>query len=95
MIIYERIFELTENELKYGGFRDYIINELIDEPKLLTIARSNHYEALLSLVEKAYKLKYNDKNVKNIFKELFNYILSFEIDLNDKYAYLFDKSAKQ
>ena len=31
MIIYERIFELTENEMKYGGFTDYIINELIDE----------------------------------------------------------------
>ena len=54
-----------------------------------------HYEALLSFVEKAYKSKYNDKNTKNNFKELFNYILSFEIDLNDKYAYLFDKSAKQ
>ena len=39
-------------------------------------------------------MKYNDEDGKNRIKELFDYIISYEIDLNDNYAYSFDKTAK-
>ena len=94
MIILERMLKLTENESQSGEFREFILNQLGTDEYLPTIARSYHYETYLSLVEKAYKWKYNDKSAKNRIKKLFNFMLSYEIDPNDKYAYLFDKSSK-
>jgi len=94
MIILERMLQLTENEPQSGEFREFALKQLGTDEFLPTIARSNHYEKYLFLVEKAYKWKYINKSTKNSLKKFFNYILSFEIDPNDKYSYLFDKSSK-
>ena len=94
MIILERMLQLTENEPQSGEFREFALKQLGTDEFLPTISRSNHYEKYLFLVEKAYKWKYINKSTKNSLKKFFNYILSFEIDPNDKYSYLFDKSSK-
>ena len=94
MIILERMLQLTENEPQSGEFREFILNQLGTDEFLPTIARSIHYEKYLFLVEKVYKWKYINQTTKNRIKKFFNYILSFEIDPNDKYSYLFDKTSK-
>ena len=94
MIILERMLQLTENESQSGEFREFALKQLGTDEFLPTIARSNHYEKYLSLVEKVYKWKYINQSTKNRIKKFFNYILSFEIDPNDKYSYLFDKTSK-
>ena len=94
MIIIERMLQLTENEPQSGEFREFILKQLGTDEFLPTIARSIHFEKYLYLTEKAYKWKYNNQSAKNRLKKFFNYILSFEIDPNDKYAYLFEKKHK-
>ena len=94
MIILERMLQLTENEPQSGEFREFILKQLGSDEFLPTIARSIHYEKYLYLVEKAYKWKHINKVTKNNLKKFFNYILSFEIEANDKYSYLFDKTSK-
>ena len=94
MIILERMLQLTENEPQSGEFREFILNQLGTDEFLPTIARSIHYEKYLFLVEKVYKWKYINQTTKNRIKKFFNYILSFEIDPNYKYSYLFNKTSK-
>ena len=94
MIILERMLQLTENEPQSGEFREFILKQLGSDEYLPTIARSIHYEKYLYLVEKAYKWKHINKVTKNNLKKFFNYILSFEVEANDKYSYLFDKNSK-
>ena len=55
MIIHERILKLTENEPQSWEFREAVLHNLVDNTTLPAIARSNQFEILLSLVEKAYK----------------------------------------
>ena len=88
------MLQLTENEPQSGEFREFALKQLGTDEFLPTIARSNHYEKYLFLVEKAYKWKYINKSTKNSLKKFFNYILSFEVEANDKYSYLFDKNSK-
>ena len=94
MIILERMLQLTEEEPQSEEFREFILKQLGTDEYLPTIARSNHYEKYLFLVEKAYKWKYITKSGKNNLKKFFNYMLSFEINPNDKYSYLFDQKKK-
>ena len=88
------MLQLTEEEPQSEEFREFILKQLGTDEYLPTIARSNHYEKYLFLVEKAYKWKYITKSGKNNLKKFFNYMLSFEINPNDKYSYLFDKKKK-
>ena len=94
MIIIERLLQLTDNEPQSGEFREFILKQLGTDEFLPCIARSIHFEKYLYLTEKAYKWKYNSLSEKKRLKKFFNYILSFEIDPNDKYAYLFNKKSK-
>ena len=94
MTIIDRILKVTENEPQSGEFREFILKQLGDKEYLRVIARSNYYETYLFLVEKAYKWKHNSLKMKKRIKEFFNYILSFEINLKSKYAYLFNKKSK-
>ena len=90
MILLERMLQLTEDEPQSNGFREFIIMQLGTDEFLPSIARSYHYEKYLYLIEKAYKWKYINQASKNKIKKFFNYALSFEIDHNDKYSYLFE-----
>ena len=93
--IVERILKLTENEPQSGELREFILKQIGSDEYMPTIARSVHYEKYIFLTEQAYKWKYNDKSAKARLKKFFNYLLSFEIEEKDKFAYLFEKNTKK
>jgi glycosyltransferase involved in cell wall biosynthesis len=93
--IVERILKLTENEPQSGELREFILKQIGSDEYMPTIARSVHYEKYIFLTEQAYKWKYNNKSAKDRIKKFFNYLLSFEIEEKDKFAYLFEKNTKK
>ena len=93
--IVERILKLTENEPQSGELREFILKQIGSDEYMPTIARSVHYEKYIFLTEQAYKWKYNNKSAKDRIKKFFNYLLSFEIEEKDKFAYLFEKNIKK
>ena len=93
--IVERILKLTENEPQSGELREFVLKQIGSDEYMPTIARSVHYEKYIFLTEQAYKWKYNDKSAKARIKKFFNYLLSFEINEKDKFAYLFEKNTKK
>ena len=92
--ILERMLKLTEDEPQSGEFREFILNQIGTDEYMPTIARSVHYEKYLYLTEKVINWKYISKTSKEKMKKFFNYLLSFEIEPNDKYSYLFEKKSK-
>jgi glycosyltransferase involved in cell wall biosynthesis len=90
MIILETMLQLTENEPGSGEFREKIINDLLEDQYLSTIARSIHYEKLISLFEKIYNWKYSDKETKKRIKKSIKKIFDYYIDTKKKYDHLLD-----
>ena len=95
LIIVERLLQMTDNEPQSGEFREFALMQIGTDEYLPTIARSVHFERYLFLIEKAYKWKYINQSSKNRIKKLFNYVLNFEINSDDKFSYLFDKNTKK
>ena len=90
MIILERMLDLTENEPQMGEFREHILFELVNDVYISAIARSVHYDKLLSLFERFYNWKYVDSETRKKIKNNVKKILSYHIDSKKKFENLLD-----
>ena len=88
MIILERMLQLTDNEPQSVEFREFALRKLGEDIYLKAIARSIHFDKYLYLCEKFIKWKYVTKEAKERTLSFMKHILSYKIDIENKYDYI-------
>ena len=83
--MWERAFDLTENEPDSEFFRLTLLYLLQEPDNRDSFARTYHYERLLNLSQRMYYWKYSSEFAKKFAKEFGNDTLRFQVPLNKKY----------
>ena len=88
ILITERIFDLTSQEVKSIQLRENILKKIGDEQILNALARSLYFDRYISLYEQLIKWKLIDKETKKRNKQIVKYIMVFELDPEKKFGYI-------
>ena len=80
ILITERIFDLTSQEVKSIQLRENILKKIGDEQILNALARSLYFDRYISLYEQLIKWKLIDKETKKRNKQIVKYVMVFELD---------------
>ena len=90
MIILERMLELTEDDKESLEIREDILSNLVQDQYLPSIARSVHFDKLLSLFEKLYNWKYITKEAQKRINKYVEFCLKYWVDPAKKIKYILD-----
>ena len=88
ILITERIFDLTSQEVKSIQLRENILKKIGDEQILNALARSLYFDRYISLYEQLSKWKLIDKETKKRNKQIVKYVMVFELDPEKKFGYI-------
>ena len=88
ILITERIFDLTSQEVKSIQLRENILKKIGDEQILNALARSLYFDRYISLYEQLIKWKLIDKETKKRNKQIVKYVMVFELDPEKKFGYI-------
>ena len=88
--MWERAFDLTENEPDSEYFRLKLIFLLKDPDNRHVFARTYQYERIINLCKRMYNWKYATDFGKNFAKEFALETIGFEIPMKQKYNEFFD-----
>ena len=88
--MWEKAFDLTENEPDSEYFRLTLLYLLQDPDNRDAFARTHHFERLLNLCQRVYYWKYSSKFAKQFAQEFGKDTLRFEVPLNKKYINLIE-----
>ena len=88
ILITERIFDLTSQEVKSIQLRENILKKIGDEQILNALARSLYFDRYISLYEQLIKWKLIDKETKKRNKQIIKYVMVFELDPEKKFGYI-------
>jgi hypothetical protein len=90
--MWEKIFDLTENELDGEYFRVKLILSLKHFKGINTFKSTYHYERIINLCKRMYNWKYASDYGKNIAKEFALELIDFEISIKEKYDEFYDSN---
>ena len=88
--MWERAFDLTEDEPDTEYFRLKLIFLLKDPDNRHVFARTYQYERILNLCRRMYNWKYASEYGKNFAKEFAIETIGFEVPMKDKYSEFYD-----
>ena len=88
--MWERAFDLTEDEPDSEYFRLKLIFLLKDPDNRHVFARTYQYERILNLCRRMYNWKYASEYGKNFAKEFAIETIGFEVPMKDKYYEFYD-----
>ena len=88
--MWERAFDLTEDEPDTEYFRLKLIFLLKDPDNRHVFARTYQYERILNLCRRMYNWKYASEYGKNFAKEFAIETIGFEVPMKDKYYEFYD-----
>ena len=88
ILITERIFDLTSEEVKSIQLRENILKKIGDEQILNALARSLYFDRYISLYEQLIKWKLIDKETKKRNKQIVKYVMVYELDPEKKFGYI-------
>ena len=88
ILITERIFDLTSQEVKSIQLRENILKKIGDEQILNALARSLYFDRYISLYEQLIKWKLIDKETKKRNKQIVKYVMVYELDPEKKFGYI-------
>ena len=84
--MWERAFDLTENEPDSEYFRLKLIYLLKDPDNRHVFARTFHYERIIHLCKRMYTWKYSSKYAKDFAKQFAIETINFEVPIHQKYS---------
>ena len=93
IIITERILELTEEEPQYAVFREGSMRKLGEKDYMKAIARSAYYDRYLNICADFINWKYIPSDMKKRSIEFLKYLLSFRVNIRDKFSYILDNDS--
>ena len=92
--IWEKAFDLTENDPDSENFRLNLILMLKDRNRTDVIARTYQFERMINLCKRMYNWKYASDYGKNKAKEIALETIGFEVPIKEKYDEFFDDDEK-
>jgi hypothetical protein len=87
--MWEKAFDLTEDESDSEYFRMKLISLLKESDNRHVFARTFHYERILNLCKRLYTWKYATPLSKNFAKEFAIDTIGFEVPMRQKYSEFF------
>ena len=87
--MWERTFDLTEDESDSEYLRLKLIHLLKDPDNRHVFAQTYHYERIIQLCKRMYNWKYSSDFAKNMAKEFALETINFEIPMKKKYKEFF------
>ena len=90
--MWERAFDLTENEPDSENFRLKLIFLLKDPDNRHVFARTYQYERIINLCKRMYNWKYASDYGKNFAKEFALETIGFEVPVYEKYEEFYDRN---
>ena len=88
--MWERTFDLTENEKESEYLRLKLIHLLKDPDNRHVFAQTYHYERIIHLCKRMYNWKYSSNFAKNMAKEFALETIDLEIPMRKKYSEFFE-----